>query len=73
MSVLLTMSTCRIPFLFNNLDPDPLFLWRFEELSTFLTAISDLITASEFALKNEGKRGVNRKNNVSINVCLRIV
>jgi hypothetical protein len=50
------MNTCRILLLFNNLGPDPIFLLRYEELSTFLTVISGLIMASDFALKMEGRK-----------------
>jgi hypothetical protein len=55
MNDFLTMDTCRILLLFNNLEPDPIFLLRFAELSTFLTVISDLFLASDFALNMEGR------------------
>jgi hypothetical protein len=61
MSVLLTMNTCRILLLFNNLDPDPIFLLRCGELSTFVAVISGLIMVSEFALKMEGRKGLMAK------------
>ena len=74
MNVLLTTKICRILLLICNLDPDPIFSLRNEEISTCLTVISGLIIASDFDLKMEGK-------NVSILeimflltfVCLRIV
>ena len=56
-----TKNTCRIQFLFNNLDPDPIFLMRYEELSTIFIVISGLSMASNFALKMEGRKGLTLK------------
>lgn len=72
--VLLTMNTCTILLIFNNLDPDPIFLLRYEELSTFLTVISDLIMSSYLALKMGREMGLIVKIMFLLMfICLRIV
>jgi hypothetical protein len=72
--VLLTMNTCTILLTFNNLDPDPIFLLRYEELSTFLTVISDLIMSSYLALKMGREMGLIVKIMFLLMfICLRIV
>jgi hypothetical protein len=58
MGIILIMNTCRILLIFNNLDPDPIFLLRYEDRSTFLTLIFDLIMSSYFALKMGGRMGL---------------
>jgi len=74
MNVLLTMDACRILLLFNNLEPHPIFLLRYAELSTFLTVISDLIMASDFPLNMEGRNGLIVKIMFLLMFnCLRIV
>jgi len=68
------MNTCRVLLLFNNLNPDPIFLLRYEELPTFLIVISDLIMASDFTLKMEERKGLIIKIIFLLMfICLRIV